>query len=266
MMQISIKDASTESRLSFTLRMDESRPWWRDLDLDGQPLYRIGNICDTCEAMFSKYKSEKLPLEPSRLAEILRSGLSDIPNEVVEIVTKVLPKGNYSVGLLNLQPALIKFSEPNYYLWENSKPSSIPTEWLTESEPIQPWWFAQPNKSRGFQKGKLYEAVLPLISEKSIKREDIDKYSTELNDGLKPTALALSVVDVRSVSGRAFDWRLIHFLLDGHHKMMAASKTGKPITLLSFLNIDESFAPKEWIERAIQVRYKDNLQNLPNTV
>lgn len=237
--------------------MGDSRPWWRDLDLDGQPLYRIGNICDTCEAMFSKYENEKLPLEPSNLAELFRSGLSDIPNDVVDSIAKVLPKGNYVIGLLNFLPALIKFHNPIYYLWENSQPVNVPNEWLPQADRIPPWWYAQPDQNPGFQEGKLYEAVLPLVSEKSHNQKQIGRYSSEINNDLKPTALALSVVDVRNVSGRSFDWMLIHFLLDGHHKMMAASKIGKPITLLSFLNVDESFASKEWIERAIQVRYKE---------
>jgi hypothetical protein len=114
MKQIIINDLSNESRLSFTVRKDRVRPWWRDLDLDGQPLYRIGNICDTCETMFSKYENEKLPLPPSRLAEMFRSGLFDIPDDVVDSVAKVLPKGNYVIALLNCSPALIKFREPIY--------------------------------------------------------------------------------------------------------------------------------------------------------
>lgn len=246
----------TTSRLAFSLRMDTQRPWWRDLDLDGKPLYRIGNICDTCEVMFEKQTDANLPIAPSELSALLRSGLDDIHPDIVATIAPILPKGSYYFSLLNVQPALIKFRGPEYYLWENSQPARTPDEWLPQSEPMVPWWFAEPDRSPGLQQGALYEAVLPLVEAGKLDRSTIDTYTAGIQNNLKPTALALSVVDVRIVSGRAFDWRLIHFLLDGHHKMMAASRAGIPITLLSFLNIDESFAARDWIDRSIQVRYQ----------
>jgi hypothetical protein len=48
-------------------------------------------------------------------------------------------------------------------------------------------------------------------------------------------------------------WRLAHFLLDGHHKVFAASQAHKPITLLSFLAIGESIAYRSEIDRVIKV-------------
>ena len=257
MNQTTIKDSNYKGRLSFTLRLGSDRPWWRDLDLDGQPLYRIGNICDTCEAMFSKYEIDKLPLTPLGLSENLRLGLTNVSDEIIETVKAILPNGNYFIGLLNFQPELIEFHKSDLYLWENCQPAKIPNEWLTNSEIIKPWWYAQPKKSPGFQEGKLYEATLPLVSRKSLHKKEIDKYVPDFkNNVIKPTALALSVGDVRYVSGRGFDWRLLHFLLDGHHKMMAASQSGEPITILSFLNVDESFSPKEeWIKKTVKIRY-----------
>jgi hypothetical protein len=64
-----------KGRLSFTTRLDQNRPWWRDLDLDGQPLYRIGNLCDTCQAVFSRLARAHMPLAPTELAAKLREGL-----------------------------------------------------------------------------------------------------------------------------------------------------------------------------------------------
>lgn len=257
MNQLTINETNLEGRLSFTLREGDTRPWWRDLDLDGRPLYRIGNICETCAAMFQKQDNATLPLTPSELSALFRSGLDGIPKDVVDTVGSILPKGSYHFSLLNIKPALIKFRRTEFYLWENSRPVKVPKGWLPKAEVINPWWFAQPDRSPGFQKGKLYEAALPLVSEKYFQRNEIEKYVSAIKkDKSNPTALALSVVDVRWVSARAFDWRLIHFILDGHHKMMAASMAGKPITILSFLNIDESFAPKEWIDRTVQIRYK----------
>lgn len=57
------------------------------------------------------------------------------------------------------------------------------------------------------------------------------------------------------LDGLSFDelWLHTHYLLDGHHKMFVAAKAKKPITVLSFLSIDESFANKEQIEKLMQL-------------
>jgi hypothetical protein len=46
-------------------------------------------------------------------------------------------------------------------------------------------------------------------------------------------------------------WCLAHYLLDGHHKMFAASEAQKPLTLLSLLSLDESLASKDEIDSLI---------------
>lgn len=121
---------------------------------------------------------------------------------------------------------------------------------------MKPWWFEEPDPSASPGEDILYEAVLPIVQEAQLNQATIDTYTSLMQNGLRPTALALSVVDVRVLSGRGLDWRLMHFLLDGHHKIMAADRSGKPITLLSFLNISESFAGREWVDLAIQARYQ----------
>ncbi len=37
--------------------------------------------------------------------------------------------------------------------------------------------------------------------------------------------------------------RLSHFVIDGHHKLVAAAQTGTPLTLLSFFAHDHSLVP-----------------------
>ena len=40
-------------------------------------------------------------------------------------------------------------------------------------------------------------------------------------------------------------WCLAHYLIDGHHKVFAASETGMPCTLLSFLAVDQGVSSPE---------------------
>ena len=60
----------------------------------------------------------------------------------------------------------------------------------------------------------------------------------EFESGHNPTALALSIYDSRAPMGRYYQNALAHFLLDGHHKVMAASQLSRPISILSFLRLN----------------------------
>ncbi len=93
-----------------------------------------------------------------------------------------------------------------------------------------------------------------------LEPETVETYEHRLHDGERPTALAVSLLDVR---GPADDREgepevtthacLAHYLLDGHHKTFAAARAGKPLTLLSFLALTEGFviAAEEDVARVL---------------
>ncbi len=97
------------------------------------------------------------------------------------------------------------------------------------------------------------------LSEKTLKA-----YRNRLSAGEKPTALAVSVLDVRGPAIReegpkiCEHWCLTHYLLDGHHKTYAASLAGTEITLLSFLSTYESVATEENVDRVLEVLATQN--------
>ncbi len=49
-------------------------------------------------------------------------------------------------------------------------------------------------------------------------------------------------------------WALMHFLLDGHHKLEAAAKAGRPLRLLSLLSVDAGLADKQDIDSLTGIR------------
>jgi hypothetical protein len=95
-------EIATNGLLTLSLRDDNHRPWWWYLDIQGEPLYLLGNNCGTCGAIFKRVHSAKLPLTPQQLSTQLQAGLETIPPEVVETVAVLLPKGKYRVELLRL--------------------------------------------------------------------------------------------------------------------------------------------------------------------
>lgn len=207
----------TDGALSFNIRNDHDRPWWWYLDLNGEPLFLISNACGTCEAIFERVRNLQTPIGPQELSTQLAKGLTSIPGETIQALRPLLPKGDYLVGLIELLPAQLSFGE---------RPRDI------GCHADYFWWrLFERNKD-----GSAYELVLPSVAKTALDAQRIAAYCAQIQQGQKPTALALSIVDERNLGGgRYTEYALAHFLLDGHHKVMAASQMGSPITLLSFL-------------------------------
>lgn len=109
------------------------------------------------------------------------------------------------------------------------------------------------------EKRKLFEFIVPMHPENWLKAEEIDSYKARIKSGQKPTALSVSVLDVKQPATWDGEpdvtehWCLAHYLLDGHHKMFAASVENRPITMLSFLAIKESVATEENISTLLDI-------------
>ena len=84
-----------------------------------------------------------------------------------------------------------------------------------------------------------------------------DLYLSILKQQTIPTALAVSILDLKKAvdaeSEIGTHWCLVHFLLDGHHKIYAAAQARRAITLLSFLAVDKGVSGLDDIEHLLKV-------------
>lgn len=100
----------------------------------------------------------------------------------------------------------------------------------------------------------LFEFFIPLYDISLVNRERVELYKRQLQAGVQPTMVTLSVLDVKSSMSYPEDdqgvemdlefrthWCFAKYLLDGHHKLVASHETGKPIILLAFINRDHSW-------------------------
>ncbi len=100
----------------------------------------------------------------------------------------------------------------------------------------------------------LFEFFIPLYDISLVNRERVEYYKQQLQSGVQPTVVSLSVLDVKSSMTYPEDdngveieprfgthWCFANYLLDGHHKMVASHESGKPITMLSFVSRDHSW-------------------------
>ncbi len=226
----------TKSRLSFKLRANN---WWYYLDIDDDKLYLLSNTCGTCEAIFSQVSNAKLPLAPEELSQQLRLGLKEVTQPIIDTVATILPVGDYIVNLIKVTPKFVPSRKPI------GSDSNKRLEYYKGKE------IFSTNQEDSF-----FERFFPLVQSKLLQRPIIDSYKTKIKNGEMPTALALSLVDVRFISGRILAWQLVHFLLDGHHKMMAASELNVPLNILSFLSKTNSFiSNNEFFDEVVKLRY-----------
>ena len=196
----------------------------RYLTVQGQRVFDLSIACGTCSFVYERVK-EPTPLQPYQLASMLHDGLREVDESIIQTVEKILPSGNYTIGLITLIP-------------EHIVPTRNQLEFVGYGDVRTP--FYRTGKEKIDEHGEIQQAIVPLFSPNLLKKNIVEEYKKKLLAGSRPTALAISIAEGKHfMSGSGYESpdciSLMHFLIDGHHKVHAASETMKPITLLSFL-------------------------------
>lgn len=214
----------------------------RVLRVGGQRVVDMGNYCNTCALLFEHMADPAQRINVDRLAEQLAAGVPK--REIFRVLNKVypvLPQGAYEVSLLELRPRLVHRGSPQDYfvadqspLW--TSPSGNPEDpridyYRATTKPIAP-------------DSAFFEFVVPLYDMARLNPGVVEEYERSLLAGNEPTAMAITILDRRQPANWQGDplvtqhYLLAHYLIDGHHKMFAAAKAHRPLTLLSFLPRD----------------------------
>ena len=180
-------------------------------------------------------------------------GLNEIDDDFLSKVSVIIPKGDYCIKLLDISPTLITLgSLSDYFCNEQVDLWGIDPFWGVPHFPKVQYYRGLTTK---FDDDKMFfEFVIPMFPHQWLDTDSLQAYETLIQAGKQPTALALSVLDIRGPAvwprdaannGVTQHWCLAHYLFDGHHKIHASYASGKPITLLSFLAVSESIAAEE---------------------
>jgi hypothetical protein len=247
-----ITNSDSRSGLRFTTTGGGTwKVWDRFLALDERLLVHLGNVCGTCEFFF-RYVDEQ-PIngfELDSLRVLLEHGL-DTLEPAVSHFCSVVPNGDYIACLFEGHLAASGTPAcPDYFTSEQTE------AWGRDNQEIA-------NGRCDYYRGdsvviadaeKLFEFVVPLTPNQGLQRSRVDHYVRLLASGIKPTAVAISVLDVKSSMDWPEDgqgneleptfpthWCLAHYLLDGHHKVAAAAESGHVVTLLSFIAFEPSW-------------------------
>lgn len=238
------KSETQDSRIAFATEGDGNSPvWYRFITVDGQRAHHLGNVCGTCPFVFQRLEGANDRVSPQELTNLFRTGVSKLEQPVTQRIMKILPAGEYKVLLLSCIPQFIVPSAHGDYFIEEQVEAWGPDTGDDGGAHDPKSEYYRTERIPLASHSTLFEFIVPMFPKRSLRQETIDLYRSILNQQTVPTALAISILDVKEAVDSEPDnkthWCLAHFLLDGHHKVYAASQVGKPITVLSFLAMDK---------------------------
>lgn len=174
-----------------------------------------------------------------------------------------MPTGKYNVLLTRIGPKLVRPAEPqDYFAKEQIDLWGVDGFWGLPHHPRTEYYRLS---TQLLKDGRaFYEFLIPTFPQNWLDQERVTSYISNLQSGGAPTAIALSVFDVKQPAvwdgepAITSHWCLAHYLLDGHHKVFAANKVGLPLTLLAFLAVEKGISSPEQIEQVIKVIGRSN--------
>jgi hypothetical protein len=228
--------------------------WDRYLTFHGRRIYHIGNICGTCSFFFkeaqgiTRGRSDNVTAED--LVRSMTAGLKSIDSSFLDPISLIMPDGEYVVALIQTTPRLVTpGSEADYFAHEQVEAWGL-DEWELPKNPDIKYY-------RGIDQAlgddaRLFEFIVPIFPVRWLQEEKVEEFRSIIRGGAVPTALALSVLDIKQAwDSAAAHWCFAHYLVDGHHKVMAANQEVKPLTILSFIAVKESISSKDDVARLL---------------
>lgn len=234
--------------------------WDRFIAVNGQNIYHIGNVCGTCSFFFEKLVDNNKSIQPKETIDKLNIGLDSIDDNTIDILREIIPNGNYEIVLLTITPkfAIVGQTE-DYFAKEQVDLWGIDGYYGVPHSP-------KVNYYRGTDKeigndSKLFEFFIPLTSPVYIDQSRVDFYKEQILKGNKPTAISLTILDVKEPADWPDDdikpeftshWCTAHYIIDGHHKIKAASDLNSEITLLSFIATEKGISSEDDINELLK--------------
>ncbi|ADG79688.1 putative protein OS=Tsukamurella paurometabola (strain ATCC 8368 / DSM / CCUG 35730 /CIP 100753 / JCM 10117 / KCTC 9821 / NBRC 16120 / NCIMB 702349/ NCTC 13040) OX=521096 GN=Tpau_3098 PE=4 SV=1 [Tsukamurella paurometabola] len=233
------------------------------------PVFGLSFWCGTCPFLFERTADETTPITigPEPLAALER-GLDSVSDEVIDAFAPLLPIGDYVPLLIEVHPELVDpRADRDYFTHEQLD------TWATYS-----LWGGRPHDPRCSYyrtyetaidpEAHLYEFAVPMVPPAWNDEPRVRHYLDLLAEGTTPTAVALSILDVRQPaveydgSDYYSHWALTHYLLDGHHKFEAAVRAGAAVRVLTLVTVDESGATPQEVARLGELLARPRSQRL----
>lgn len=217
--------------------------WDRFLAVNGVSAMHIGNICGTCSFFFERLDGAVRPPIDMMRAE-LAAGVADIDPEMVEGFGALLQKGEYFLVLVECTPVHIEEGTgDDYFVADKQDAYDDPMEPNTHYYRLKDRSSVDLGTDQYGDPQLGFEFIVPLAQ--PLDTDTLSSYHERLAAGERPTAVALSVLDIKQPHDGHAHWCMAHYLLDGHHKVEAAAQAERPITILAFVPINGGISGEE---------------------
>lgn len=248
--------SASSSPVGFATTGGGSWPAWdRFLTLDGKNAYHIGNICGTCAFLFERLDGANRTVDVRALTARLEAGVTSLDDKLLDALAVIMPVSAYRVALLRMVPQPVTLgSGADYFAVEQvDNQGGLDSFWGLPHYPKVPYYRPVGRSAIPVvDDAKLFDFIVPMFPETWLKQDRITYYVNALSSGSQPTAIALSVLDVKGPADGGVDhWCVAHYLLDGHHKTAAAARAGLPITIISFIAIDHGISDAAQVDAAL---------------
>lgn len=255
--RVDIQVTGSNSILSFETEGGGSwEVWDRFLAIDGKKAFHIGNICGTCSFFFERLEGANKSINAEKLVAALNSGVSGFDEFALNELERIMPDGKYTVTLSQVIPKLTQPRDENdYFTKEQIELWGVDGFWGMPHFPKTEYYrltTSRLNKDAG-----IFEFLIPTFPHNWLDENTVSSYRESIKNGSKPTMVAISVLDVKEPvdwegeKDITSHWCLAHYLVDGHHKAYVAALENQPITLISFLAIEQGVSSEEDINKLI---------------
>ncbi len=230
--------------------------WNRYLSIEGKKAFHIGNICETCTFFFERLEGANQKVSAREVSNELREGLQSADSPVVTKLQRLLPSGNFTPVLWRCKPSLtVPGTATDYFSHEQIDLWGVDGFWGLPHNPKAEYYRSP--VSRLEAKVGLFNFLIPIYPHTWLEAATVQLYQERLRKGGHPTAVSISVLDVKSPATGGDDsdyyshYCFAHYLIDGHHKVHAASSLGVECGLLSFVALDEGISSADELHRII---------------
>lgn len=230
-----IEITDSKSPLSFEApKSSDGTSWHRELCINQKSIFSYGPNCETCQFFIEQCNSVDSSITINEIRQVLNTDVSDIPKNLIDSIKTILPNNIYGISFRDIKPTV--FSNHEYQLskeltlYELCKKDI--TKMVNESK--------NDNEKDKYKELIFHEYILPIQKNTFLNDQTIKSYEKLLTEQKTPCAIAISVLEIHG-RDHWYDIFLLHFLLDGHHKMQAAANIHSSIKLLSFIKCDEEF-------------------------
>lgn len=218
------------------------------IEVDGVPAFEFGMPCGTCGVIFGKL-GETSTLSDAEAVDLLGS-LDDVPDEAkLRRLAAPLGAGTWEARIFEGVPRLVEPGGPGDFFVEEYGPlhgleaddAGLPRTlyYRFGEELVEPL-----RLPGGDVTALLLSMIVPFQDPAQADESTVADWVEKIAAGETLTALALTIPDIQGPAvwdevETAYPHRehraVVHYLLDGHHRVAASARKGVPIRVLAFV-------------------------------